>query len=114
MGGGGDADFETVDFAGPSAFVGFGESGVEVGVDFGEAGELCRVGSLKWATEAGVFVMAGCGVGASAHAEFDFAFLEVGEELVPLRVGDVSIDGGCGWVCEKRSPTDPTIGFPYL
>ena len=68
-----------------------GESGEQVGVDLGQPLELVGVGSEQRAAQAGVFVLAGCGVGASADPEFDFAFLGVGEELVPLVVGDVAV-----------------------
>jgi hypothetical protein len=92
--GGGDADLEAFDLARPAACVRFFEAGEEVGVDLGEPAVLAGIGSEEGAAEAGVFVDAwGC-VGAAADPELDFAFLEVGEELVPFFVGDVAILGG--------------------
>ena len=104
--GAGEADFEAVDLAGPATVVGFGDSGEQVGVDLGEPWQLGGIGAQQRATQAGVFVLAWCGVGAAARAELDFAFLEVGEELVPFVVGDVAIflDGSqCSAAGDERS-----------
>ena len=82
---------EAFDLAGPAVGVGLVEPGQEVGVDLGEPCELSGIGPQEGAAEAGVFVDAWGGVGAAAGPELDFAFLEVGEELVPFVVGDVAV-----------------------
>lgn len=86
-----DGDLEAVDFAGPSVLMGFVETGKETRMDLFESWLLCGVDSQHRAADAGVFVDARCGVGASAGAEFDFAVFEVVEELVPFGVGDISV-----------------------
>lgn len=89
--GGGEADFEAVDLAGPTPFVCFGDAVGQADAYFLESWLLVRVDSQQWAADAGVLVVAGGGVGAAAGAEFDFAVFEVVEELVPFGVGDVAI-----------------------
>jgi len=101
--GGGEADLESLGFAGPPFAFGFDEAGQEVGADFFEAVTLGGVDSEEWASDAGVLVNAGRRVCASAIAKGDAAALEVAEELVPFGVG-----GGCGtlrsagWPCAGR------------
>jgi hypothetical protein len=67
----------------------FGElaSGDEVGVNLVEALDQDRVNLKQGAADAGMFVLAGGGVGAPAVAEFDFAFIEVFLEFFPFRAG---------------------------
>ena len=51
-----------------------GESGEQVGVDLGQPLELVGVGSEQRAAQAGVFVLAGCGLGASADPSSTLRF----------------------------------------
>jgi len=66
--------------------LGFGDAGLEVVEDLGEAATLVRVGAQQGATQATVFVDAGCVIGTAAVAEGDFAAFEVAEELGPFLV----------------------------
>ena len=77
-----------LDLAEPALGLGVVAAGEQVGVDLVEAVDHLGVDAQHWAADAGVFVFAGCGVGASVLAEFDFAFVEVLLELGPFGVGD--------------------------
>ena len=85
--GGGEADLESLGFAGPAFALGFGDAGQEVVADSFESAALGGVDPQEGAPDAGVLVDAAGGVCASAVAECDAAALEVAEELVPDYVG---------------------------
>jgi hypothetical protein len=88
LGGGcGEADLESFDLAEPALLAGFGDAGVQVVADGGQAGPLGRVGAQQGAADAGVFVDARCLIGAAAVAQGDLAAFEVAGELGPFVLG---------------------------
>ena len=91
--GSGKAGFESLDLTEPAPTEGFGQPCGEVVGDLGEPIELCRVRAQHWAADAGMFVLAGSAVGATAGAELDLAPLEVPEELGPLGIGGLPVLG---------------------
>lgn len=84
--GGVAAGLQAVDFAEPSVYPGFLDAFVEVADDFSESIALFGVHSEHRASDAGVLVLAGGSVGASAGSEFEFALVEVLVELGPFLV----------------------------
>lgn len=71
--GGGEADVEPFEFAGPPFQVGFVDAGDEVDSDLFEPSELVRVWAKQRASDARVFVDAWRRIGATADPEFDFS-----------------------------------------
>ena len=83
----GDADLNAFELAEPAFSFSFQASLREVDADLFEPGPLGGVGAQHRAADASVFMDAGSAIGATAGSEFDFAFEEVGVELVELRIG---------------------------
>jgi hypothetical protein len=84
--GSGQADLQAFGFAEPTVGFGFGDAGLEVVEDLGEAATLVGVGSQQGAAQAAVLVDAWCVVGTAAVTDSDLAAFEVAEELGPLLV----------------------------
>src|SRR5207244_7593777 len=57
--GAGEADFESLDFAGPAFALGFGDAVEEVAADLGDARPLARVRPVHAAPQAAMLVNAG-------------------------------------------------------
>ena|ERR1019366_10210647 len=85
---GGEADFESLGFAGPVVLLSLGDSVAQVVADAGDAGPLGWVGPQEGAADAAVLVDAGGGERAAAGAGGDFAAFEVAEEFFPFGVGN--------------------------
>src|SRR5213078_2020746 len=84
---GGEADFESLGFAGPAVLLGLGDPVAQVVADSGETRPLGWVGPQEGAADAAVLVDAASPVGAAAVAERDAPALEMAEELLPFGVG---------------------------
>ena len=82
-----EALFERCDFAEPDLVSGFGQAGFRVGGHVLDAADLGGVDAEEAAPGAGVFMDAGCAVGAVAAAESDLAEQEVLLELGPFVAG---------------------------
>ncbi|MFE4382910.1 hypothetical protein [Streptomyces cyaneofuscatus] len=63
----------------------------QVGFQLREAGQHLRIDVQHWTADAGVFVLTGSAVRASAGAELDLAPVEVVLELVPLLCGGIPV-----------------------
>ncbi|MGW2207440.1 hypothetical protein [Streptomyces sp. NPDC001774] len=89
--GAGEADFEPFDLAEPALSVGFGNASNEVVTDFCEARPLCGIWAKHGTPDAGVFMDAGCAVGAPAGAERNLASFEVTQEFFPFLFGGSAV-----------------------
>lgn len=87
----GECEVDSFDFALPAFGFGAFTSLDQVGFDLGQAWDHFRVDVQHRAANAGVFVGAGCGVGPSAGAEFDFTFVEVRFDVCPFFCGDGAV-----------------------
>ena len=85
--GGGEADFQSLDFTEPAFMFGFVDSGLQVLQDLQQAMTLGGLWAQQRATDAGVLVDAVCSVGSAAVAKGDLALFEVAEKLLPLFIG---------------------------
>ena len=85
---GGEADFESLGFAGPVVLLSLGDAVLQVVADAGQAWPLGWVGPQEGAADAAVLVDAAGPVGAAAVAERDPAALEMAEERFPFGVGN--------------------------
>jgi hypothetical protein len=68
VGGAGEADAESFDFAEPSFAFGLGDPGEEVVADLDDSLPLRRIRPVRRASQAGMFVDAWCGICASAKS----------------------------------------------
>ena len=112
-----EADLEAVDLAEPVVAAGFGDPGDQVVADFEEPVALGGVGAQQWASQAGVFVDAGGGVGAAAGAEGDLSAFEVAEEFVPFLSVGAGIPrrvAGPAAGDERAVPVDDLVGVDGL
>jgi hypothetical protein len=91
-----EGEVDAFEFPDPAFRLSSGPAGVEVGFDLVEAADHLGVDAQHRAADAGVLVLARCGVGSAAVAEFDFAFVEVSLELGPLVGGGGPVLGGPG------------------
>src|SRR6266852_5837937 len=84
--GAGEADLESLGFAGPAFAFGLGDAGDQVVADLGDAGPLAGRRPVHAAAQATVLVNAGGAERAVAGAGGDLAELEMAEELGPFLI----------------------------
>ena len=108
---GGQGGLDRGDFAEPALVPGLLEAVEEVGVDLLQPWHLSWVNPEEGASDTGVFMRARRSVVTAADAEGDLPQLEVGEELVPFLVGELTVFLA-GPVGPAAGDERPVVGDP--
>ncbi|GAA2341797.1 hypothetical protein [Dactylosporangium salmoneum] len=90
----------------------------EIGMDFLQPRQLSWVNPKEWASDTRIFVLARRSVVATAGSESDLPQLEVREELVPFRGGELTVflAGSLGAAAGDEGPVmrDHVLGVDRL